>query len=78
VGPVLAFVDALELFKIGYSWAGVTSLAMAYDLHSAPNRSDYGARIVRLATGGINRILYQIPNSLSPGFQGRSPWLFLG
>jgi cystathionine beta-lyase len=48
---VLAFVDALELFKIGYSWAGVTSLAVAYDLHSAPNRSDYGARIVRLNIG---------------------------
>src|SRR5437660_1476772 len=25
---VLAFVDSLELFKIGYSWAGVTSLAV--------------------------------------------------
>jgi cystathionine beta-lyase len=48
---VLAFVDALELFKIGYSWAGVTSLAVAYDLHSSPNRSDYGARIVRLNIG---------------------------
>jgi cystathionine beta-lyase len=48
---VLAFVDALELFKIGYSWAGVTSLAVAYDLHSAPNRPEYGARIVRLNIG---------------------------
>ena len=48
---VLAFVDALELFKIGYSWAGVTSLAVAYDLSAAPNRADYGARIVRLNIG---------------------------
>lgn len=48
---VLAFVDSLELFKIGYSWAGVTSLAVAYDFHSTPNRPDYGARIVRLNTG---------------------------
>ena len=48
---VLAFVDALELFKIGYSWAGVTSLAVAYDLHAAPNRPEYGARIVRLNIG---------------------------
>jgi cysteine-S-conjugate beta-lyase len=48
---VLAFVDSLELFKIGYSWAGVTSLAVAYDFHSAPNRPDYGHRIVRLNIG---------------------------
>jgi cystathionine beta-lyase len=48
---VLAFVDALELFKIGYSWAGVTSLAVAYDFHSTPNRPNYGARIVRLNIG---------------------------
>jgi cystathionine beta-lyase len=48
---VLAFVDALELFKIGYSWAGVTSLAVAYDFHFTPNRPDYGARIVRLNIG---------------------------
>jgi cysteine-S-conjugate beta-lyase len=48
---VLAFVDALELFEIGYSWAGVTSLAVAYDFHSAKNRPDYGHRIVRLNVG---------------------------
>ncbi|HEV2988254.1 MAG TPA: cystathionine beta-lyase [Candidatus Angelobacter sp.] len=47
---VLAFVDALQLFKIGYSWGGVTSLAMAYDLHS-PKRPNYGSRIVRLHIG---------------------------
>jgi cystathionine beta-lyase len=47
---VRRFVDALELFKIGYSWGGVTSLAMAYDLHS-PKRPGYGSRIVRLYTG---------------------------
>ena len=48
---VLAFVDRLELFEIGYSWAGVTSLAVAYDFHSIPNRPDYGHRIVRLNIG---------------------------
>jgi cysteine-S-conjugate beta-lyase len=47
---VLRFVDSLELFKIGYSWGGVTSLAMAYDLHS-PKRPAYGARLVRLYIG---------------------------
>jgi cystathionine beta-lyase len=48
---VLHFVDALELFEIGYSWAGVTSLAVAYDFQSAKNRPDYGHRIVRLNIG---------------------------
>ncbi len=47
---VLAFVDALQLFKIGYSWGGVTSLAMAYTLNS-PKRPAYGHRIVRLYAG---------------------------
>jgi cysteine-S-conjugate beta-lyase len=48
---VLAFVDALELFEIGYSWGGVTSLAVAYDFHRSKNRPDYGHRIVRLNIG---------------------------
>lgn len=47
---VLRFVDSLELFGIGYSWGGVNSLAMAYDLQS-PKRPAYGSRIVRLYVG---------------------------
>jgi cystathionine beta-lyase len=51
-GPqVRRFVDALEFFKIGYSWAGVTSLVMPYDLTGRAGRPDYGARIVRLNIG---------------------------
>lgn len=48
---VLAFVDALELFEIGYSWGGVTSLAVAYDFGSNSARPRYGHRIVRLNIG---------------------------
>ncbi len=48
---VRAFVDALELFKIGYSWGGVASLAVAYDMHKVRSRTDYGDRIVRLNIG---------------------------
>ncbi len=48
---VLGFVDSLELFEIGYSWAGVTSLAVAYDFQGNKNRPDYGHRIVRLNIG---------------------------
>jgi cysteine-S-conjugate beta-lyase len=48
---VFAFVDALELFEIGYSWGGVTSLAVAYDFHGSKGRPNYGHRIVRLNIG---------------------------
>jgi len=48
---VFAFVDGLELFEIGYSWGGVTSLAVAYDFHGSKGRPDYGHRIVRLNIG---------------------------
>ena len=47
---ILGFVNALQLFKIGYSWGGVTSLVMAYTLQS-PKRPAYGHRIVRLYVG---------------------------
>ena len=48
---VYAFVDALQLFKIGYSWGGVTSLAVAYNLGRLPGRPAYDYRIVRLNIG---------------------------
>jgi cystathionine beta-lyase len=48
---VLQFVDGLELFEIGYSWGGVTSLAVAYDFHGSKGRPNYGHRIVRLNIG---------------------------
>ncbi len=48
---VHAFVNALELFKIGYSWGGVSSLAVAYDFEQWTMRAPYGHRIVRLNIG---------------------------
>ena len=47
---VNAFVDALKLFKIGYSWGGVTSLALAYPSLERPGKQ-YAGRIVRLNIG---------------------------
>jgi cysteine-S-conjugate beta-lyase len=35
---VFAFVDALRLFEVGYSWAGVTSLAVSYNFGSFEHR----------------------------------------
>ena len=48
---VHAFVDALKLFHIGYSWGGVASLAVAYDIGRIPGRPPYEHRIVRLNIG---------------------------
>lgn len=42
---VFAFVDALELFEVGYSWAGVTSLAVSYTIRP------YEHRIIRFSIG---------------------------
>lgn len=44
------FVDALQLFKLGFSWGGVTSLAMAYP-GSARLGPQLAARLVRLNVG---------------------------
>ena len=47
---VEAFVDALEFFKIGFSWGGATSLAIVYPAIDRPGK-DYGGRLVRLNIG---------------------------
>jgi len=48
---VCAFVDALKLFEIGYSWAGTTSLAVAYTISAHHGRPPYDHRLVRLSIG---------------------------
>lgn len=48
---VYAFVDALKLFRVGYSWGGVASLAVAYHIGRMPGRPPYDHRIVRLNIG---------------------------
>jgi cystathionine beta-lyase len=48
---VRAFVNALDLFEIGYSWAGTTSLAVTYNLNHTRGASPYGDRLVRLSVG---------------------------
>ncbi|RST31626.1 cystathionine beta-lyase [Sphingomonas ginkgonis] len=47
---LLAFVDRLELFRIGFSWGGAGSLVMPY---FGPNRATklYGERLVRFNIG---------------------------
>ncbi|HEX6037661.1 cystathionine beta-lyase [Longimicrobium sp.] len=50
-GQVAAFVDGLRWFEIGYSWGGVTSLAVPFfDLHRTHGPA-YDGRLVRLNVG---------------------------
>ncbi|HEY3926818.1 MAG TPA: cystathionine beta-lyase [Candidatus Koribacter sp.] len=48
---VQSFVDALDLFEIGYSWGGVASLAVPYDLTHTKGRPNYEHRLVRFYVG---------------------------
>jgi cystathionine beta-lyase len=47
---VFAFADRLTLFKIGFSWGGVTSLVVVYPNLHRPGQN-YGGRLVRLNVG---------------------------
>lgn len=45
------FVDALELFKIGYSWAGPASLVVPYDLKAMRPGTALRGHLVRFSIG---------------------------
>jgi cystathionine beta-lyase len=47
---IVRFVDALKLFRLGYSWGGVTSLVMPHFDLTRRHRS-WGDRLVRLNVG---------------------------
>jgi cystathionine beta-lyase len=46
-----AFVDALKLFRIGYSWAGPVSLVIAYDLKAMRKQPHWPGFVVRFSIG---------------------------
>ena len=46
-----AFVDALKLFKIGFSWAGPVSLAVPYDLSTMRQHPAWRGPLVRFSLG---------------------------
>jgi cystathionine beta-lyase len=48
---ILAFVDALALFKVGYSWGGVQSLAMPFFELERMYETPHNERLVRLNIG---------------------------
>ena len=45
------FVDALRLFKIGYSWGGPVSLVVPYDLRTMRDPVPWAGTLVRLSIG---------------------------
>lgn len=46
-----SFVDALKLFKLGYSWAGPVSLVVPYDLKAMRGDKAYPGTLVRFSIG---------------------------
>jgi len=46
-----AFVDALRLFKIGYSWGGPVSLVVPYDLKTMRGQPAWRGTVVRFSVG---------------------------
>ncbi len=46
-----AFVDALRLFKLGYSWAGPMSLVVPYHLAAMRQPAPYAGTLVRFSIG---------------------------
>jgi cystathionine beta-lyase len=48
---VIAFVDRLQLFPVGYSWGGVTSLAVPWIGGLTRPNWPYGDRLIRLSIG---------------------------
>jgi cystathionine beta-lyase len=46
-----AFVDALRVFRIGYSWAGPVSLAVPYDLRAMRRDGRWRGALVRFSMG---------------------------
>ncbi|WP_418315193.1 PLP-dependent transferase [Piscinibacter sakaiensis] len=51
VAQIDAFVDALDLFKIGYSWAGPVSLVMPYGERTVRAAAAPAAGLVRFSVG---------------------------
>jgi cystathionine beta-lyase len=46
-----AFVDALKLFRIGYSWGGPVSLVVPYDLAALRAKPRWQGTLVRFSVG---------------------------
>lgn len=48
---IQAAMDRLTLFRMGYSWGGISSLVVTPDTGEAPNAGRFGDRLVRIYVG---------------------------
>ena len=46
-----ACVDAMQLFRIGYSWGGAVSLVVPYEMNQLRDRHSYQGNLVRFYIG---------------------------
>jgi cysteine-S-conjugate beta-lyase len=71
---IISFVDALALFKVGYSWGGLTSLAVPWPNLQRKHGTSYGGRLVRLNIGleNVDDLVADLDQALNrAGFAGR-------
>ena len=64
------FVDALKLFRIGYSWAGPTSLVVPYDLKAMRPGGPLRGHLVRFSIGleSVTDLRADLEQALAAGF----------
>jgi cystathionine beta-lyase len=62
-----AFVDALQLFRIGYSWAGPVSLAVPYDVRAMRRDPAWHGALVRFSMGleGVDDLIADAAQALA-------------
>jgi cystathionine beta-lyase len=72
---VHAFVDALKLFKLGYSWAGPVSLAVPYDLAQIRPGNHRRGTLVRFSLGleDVRDLQADLAQALRVAFGDRPP-----
>jgi cystathionine beta-lyase len=63
-----ASMDRLRLFRMGYSWGGVTSLVVTPDVEEAPNATAYGDRLVRFSIGleDVDELIEDLEQAFRP------------
>jgi cysteine-S-conjugate beta-lyase len=61
-----AFIDALRLFRIGYSWAGPVSLVVPYDLSTLRPGAGQRGTLVRFSIGleGVDDLIEDLQQGL--------------
>jgi cystathionine beta-lyase len=69
---VHAFAEALQLFKLGYSWAGPISLVVPYDLAAIRNAPAWKGTLLRFSLGleDVNDLQADLAQALRRTFGG--------